>query len=191
MKNSKGFSILEIILVIGIMAVIGLISSSLLTRTYRTNNESDTLSKLKQNGQVAVSAISDTIRMADAVVCYGVNGSRKDRIVIQDLAGEYIMFRFVDQIPATGKITSNGYIAKYENITGELKDFCTQTPTGPESDLTDRNIDTGVSISNGDFKKLSGEVSKDAVTIIFNVNPAGNQSGSTAIVNIQSTVQIR
>lgn len=188
----QGFSLLEVIITISIIAVVGLISSTILTRTYRTNSDAEVISKFKQNGQLALNTIIETIRMAEGVVCYGVNNGKNDRIVVHGLDGKDTMFRFFDPVPPSGKITTNGYIAKYEGVSGDPKFFCTTTtPTGTKSDITDINIDTGVSISEGEFVKLTNTVSKDAVTIKFNIGPAGNQTGVTVPVNMQSTIQIR
>ncbi len=194
-KNQFGFSIIEVILAIGILAVIGVITSNLLTRTYRTSSDAELISKLKQNGAVASDGLSEAIRMADAVVCYGANGAINNRIIIRTLQGKYWQFRFVDPVISGGKVTQNGYIAKQENLVplqGDLSAFCQMVPTpAQEIVITDRNIDTGVNITNGDFKKISGSVGKDTVTIKFDVNPAGNQTGAIGIANIQTTVQVR
>lgn len=184
---------MEVILAIGIISVIGVMASNLLTRTYRTSNDAELLSKLKQNGTVASNILSESIRMADSVVCYGSNGSINNRIVIRTLTGRYWMFRFVDPEISGGKTTKNGYIAKQENLNpDDLAYFCSTVPnTTQEVIITDNNTDSGVSISKGEFKRLSGSVGKDTVTIIFDVNPAPNPAGAIAVVNIQATVQVR
>lgn len=184
---------MEVILAIGIISVIGVITSNLLTRTYRTSSDADLISKLKQNGMVALNNLSEAIRMADSVVCYDVLNN--DRIVIRTIDGKYSLYKFVKQIPdvAGQKVTQNGYIAKQENLDpGDLDNFCKTLANPPtESIITDNNIDTGVSITNGEFRKLSGGVGKDTVTIKFDVKPAGNQTGATGAVNMQTTVQVR
>lgn len=172
----------------GIISVISVISSNLLTRTYRTSSDAELISKLRQNGAVASDALGEAIRMADSVVCFGNDGTVKNRIVIRTFAGKYLMFRFVD-----------GYIAKQENLDpASLPDpqypsgFCTQTPdTSQEVMITDNDPDSGVSIEDGEFKQLPGREGKDTVTIKFDVKPAGNQTGASGIVNIQTTVQVR
>lgn len=185
-KKKSGFSLIETVLTIGIISVIGLIASNLLVRTYRTSSDADLKSKLKQNGAVALETLSEAIRMADSVVCYGSNGSIKDRIVIRTITGSYWRLRFEE--PGSG----NGYIAKKENLNpDELNIFCNQSPiTTEEVILTDDNINTGVSISNGKFEVLYGREGKDTVTIKFDVKPAVNQTGDD-VVNIQTTVQVR
>lgn len=199
MRNKKGFSLLEIILVIGILGVIGAYSSNLLTRTFQSSTKSELTGKLKINGQNALNIISETIRMSDAVVCYDPVAGSKKWIVVRDLSGKYIMFRFVD--PVGTPVTQNGYIARQPDltpyaITNPITGYCT-TPNpalDPALDvfITDINLINGVSITGGEFIQVSGSFNKDTVTIKFNVNPPGNPvSGSYDVVNMQTTVQVR
>lgn len=197
MSNLKGFSIVEVIVAITIMAVIGVFTSTLLTRTYRSNTDTELISKLKQNGEVASNNIGEAIRMADAIVCYGSNGTRNDRIVIRTVEGNYMLFRFVDPFPLNGTPTQNGYIAKQENLNpASLPNFCIVQPPNfaTEIKITDNvsnDITGGVSISNGQFKKLSGPEGKDTVTITFDIGPAGQPAGTAGTINVQTTIQVR
>lgn len=186
-KMQTGFSIIEIVLVIGIIAVITVISSNLLTRTYKTSSDAELISKLKQNGAKASDVIGEAIRMADSVVCYDTVNPKK-RIVIQTSTGKYWLFRFAG--PGSG----NGYIAKQENLDPiNLASFCTLPPDeANEVIITDNNPDTGVSITDGEFIELyDGKGDKDTVTIKFKVKPAINQGGLNDEVSIQTTIQVR
>lgn len=192
--NRKGFSIVEVIIAITIVSVIGVFTSTLLTRTYRSTSDTELISKLKQNGEVASNNIAEAIRMADGVVCYGTNGFKKDRIVIRTIEGKYLLFRFVDPVNSGTAVTQNGYIARQENLDPNLlANFCiTQPPNfSPNILITDNNIESGVSINSGEFIQLSGLGGKDTVTIKFDVGPPGLPAGSHGTVKIQSTVQVR
>lgn len=191
-RNQLGFSIMEVVLSIGIIAVIGVITSNLLTRTFRTSTDAELTSKLKQNGSVASNILSEAIRMADSVVCYGPVVPPYKWIVIRTAQGTYNLFRFVD--PVGNPVTLNGYITRQDKIPPSYFDsFCVTNPPNFTTNvlLTDNNINSGVSISGGEFTKISGSVGKDTVTIKFNVNPAGNQTGAVGVVNVQTTVQVR
>lgn len=184
-KKQSGFSLIETVLTIGIISIIGLIASNLLVRTYRTSSDADLKSKLKQNGAVASEALSEAIRMADSVVCYWPAGNSKV-IIIRNLAGEYIRYRFVEP---------EGYIARKENIVPlvplDLGTFCQENiNTSGEAPITDSDLNTGVSITDGKFTHVSGIGGKDTVTIKFDVKPVANQT-SNDVVNIQTTVQVR
>jgi prepilin-type N-terminal cleavage/methylation domain-containing protein len=189
--KQKGFSLMEVVLVMGIIGVVGFVTSNLLTRTYRSSSDADAISTLKRNGEIASTGLGEAIRMADGVVCYGSsNGVRNDRIVIRSVSGTYTLFRFVD--PVGGASPQNGYIAKQENKDpAGLSTFCTSPPvTSKEVSITDRDGNSGVSISNGDFKGIPGPSGKDTVTIIFEVGAPVSQTNINK-VNIQTTVQVR
>lgn len=183
LKKQFGFSLIEVVLAIGILSVIGVIASNLLTRTYRTSSDADFLSRLKQNGTVASDILGEAIRMADSVVCYGPANNSKV-IIIRDLAGKYVRYRFVEP---------GGYIARKEDIIPQdLKTFCQEDlNTSNEISITDKDPISGVSITNGKFTYVPGAGGKDTVTIKFDVGSPVNQYGQAAIVNIQTTVQVR
>lgn len=196
--GKKGFSIVEVIIAITIISVIGVFTSTLLTRTYRSSSDTEQTSKLKQNSEVASNNIGEAIRMADSIVCYGTNGAKNDRIVIRTIEGKYLLFRFVDPTPpAGGPVTQNGYIAKQENLPpAQLASFCVTNPPNFASNIVITDYDstkvtTGVSISSGEFIRLPGPAGKDTVTIKFDVGPAGQPTGSAGTVKIQTTVQVR
>lgn len=186
MKKQFGFSLMEVILAIGIISVIGVITSGLLTRTFRISSDAELISKLKQNGSVASNFLSETIRMADSVVCYGSEESSNDKIIIRTPSGKYLQFRFIKDY----------YIAKQEIpdslIVQDPSEYCDTEITSPEVSITDRDLQTGVIISSGEFIQLyAGSNGKDAVTIKFDVKPVGNQTSSADVVNIKTTVQVR
>lgn len=195
MQKSKGFSIVEVIIAITIISVIGVFTSTLLTRTYRSTSDTELISKLKQNGEVASNNIAEAIRMADGVVCYGPQSDLiKKWIVIRTIEGKYLLFRFVDPVMTGPNVTQNGYIARQDDLRPDrLANFCiTQPPDFAQNILiTDNNISSGVSVGSGEFKQLQGFEGKDTVTIKFDVGPPGLPAGSSGTVNIQSTVQVR
>ncbi len=58
---NKGFSLVEVIVVIAILAVIGVITSTILSRSYRASSQGELLGKLKQNGDIAMKNIDETM----------------------------------------------------------------------------------------------------------------------------------
>lgn len=194
MEYKNGFSLVEVIIAITIIGVIGVISTTILTRTYRVNTQSDNVSKLKQNGDAAVNAITEALRNAEGVVCYSTTAPRKS-MVIRTLAGKYIKFRFQDPTPvASSPVTANGYVVKQENLNvSDYDSFCTTTLSTPtELAITNKEVLGGVSISNGEFTSLTGRGGKDLVTIKFTVNPSLTYGGiGSNKFDVQTTVQIR
>jgi len=193
----KGFSLIEVLVVIGILAIIGVITSTILTRSHRADVQSETLGKLKQNGEIAMKNMDETIRSAETIVCYGPAASpRKTTLVLRTYAGIYIKFKFIDPVPAPPDTpTTNGFIIRQENLlSSDLANFCETTQTNsPEVPITNKDSISGVSISNGSFLKLTGVQGKDTITIIFNVDrtlkPSSTAQSETA--KIQTTVQVR
>lgn len=204
MKIKNGFSLVEIIVAITIIAVLGVVITTILTRTFRANSQSDVIARLKQNGDSAVTFMGEITRSAEAVVCYGPpdntyaspNQTRKDQMVIRTLTGKYIKFQFIDPVIVSGKVTQNGYVSRRENLNpADQTNFCNSSLSSPPQILmTNNNSQTGVSISNGKFTKLSGNVGKDTITIQFDVNPSLSITGAGSdpnTVKVQTTVQIR
>lgn len=196
MNRYKGFSLVEVMVAITIIAVIGTITSTILTRSYKAGTDTTKISKLKQNGDLAVNQITDVIRTAEAVICYGGTATRKNSMVVRTMQGKYVKFKFVDSpTPTGGKTTSNGYIAKQENLSPSNQAiFCTDSLLTPTAvPITNQNPTSGVNISEGEFIKLTNTVSKDTVTIKFNVNDnlTAGATGSADLVPVQTTVQIR
>jgi prepilin-type N-terminal cleavage/methylation domain-containing protein len=198
MKKSKGFSLIEVMISIAIIGVIGVISTAIFTQTLKISSQTDTISKLKQNGDQAISLIEDSLRSADAVICYGSTSGTAviDTIVIRTLEGKYTKFRFVPPTPPTGTpITSNGYIARQDNLDPTaLSTFCTSPPDlTREVILTNNDLSSGVSISNGQFYRLVlGYLNRDTINVSFYVNKTKSEPGSSGeSAFIAATIQVR
>jgi len=194
MRIKNGFSLVEVIIAITIIGVVGLMTTTIMSRSYRVNNQSSKISLLKQNGDMALGVITETLRNAEGVVCYS-GASNIKSLVVRTLAGKYVKFRFVDPSPPTGTPTQNGFIVKQENLNpADFDNFCTTTLLSPaEVPITNKDENSGVSISNGTFSALVGSGGKDLITIKFNVYPSLRSSGnlSSDVFPVQTTIQIR
>lgn len=195
--KKDGFSMIEVLIAVTIVGVIGVFVSMILTRSYRASTQSSSIGKLKENGQVAMDNMVEAIRNAEGVVCYGGTAIRKNVIVIRNLQGNYIRFRFVDPGVAGNAVTSNGYIMKQEGLDpANYSTFCTDSSlTVPAAIvLTNNDNYSGVSVSGGKFDKLTpNTASKDSVMISFIVNRSLTQGSTTEsdAVSMQTTVQVR
>lgn len=198
-KGMAGFSMIEVLIAVSIVAVIGVFTTTILTRTYKAGNQGVALSRLKQNGELAMDIMTDAIRNSEGVVCYGPpSATRKTEIVIRTLEGKYTKFKFVEPVVAGNTVLTdgNGYITKQENLNpSDYAVFCTTAIATPAPvPITNANNSSGVSISLGEFKKLTPQsTSKDSVMISFTVNRtlAQNATTETDVALMQTTVQVR
>ena len=65
----KGFTLVEILVVIAILSVLGVLILTIFTRTLRGSNKSQIIGKIKQNGQSVLEQMDKTVRNSDKVVC--------------------------------------------------------------------------------------------------------------------------
>lgn len=190
--GKKGFTLLEILVVIGVLSVIGVIVVTIFTRTLKGNNRAQLVGAIKQNGQAVLENMSQIIRNADNVVCVV-----PDTIVVVQ-SGQYTRYKFI-----SSTTTANGYIKEdfpTQPTDKDLKVFIdglcapNDTPASPQI-LTDTNPQTGVSIENGLFTKTGQSGSKDAVTVKFDLLPGKTAPAAVVssldAVNFQTTIQLR
>lgn len=198
----KGFTIIEILVVMAILALVGVLVLIIFTQALRGNNKAQVLSAIKKNGQTVLETMDKTIRDADNVVCVS-NDSYT--IVVADKTGAYIRFQFK---PATA--ISNGLINEDNPIrpaTESIVDFannvCNESPISSVP-ITDTGLQTGASIQtlsscNNDtgylFNKNPQAGFKNIVTICFQVAPPVGVSsflaGQIDAVPFSETIELR
>lgn len=175
MKNMKGFTLIEILVVIVLIGILGLILTSILSQVLRGQNKINTVSLVKQNGQVVLDKLSNEIRSAEKVICAWEIPTDPNNTIVIFKSGNYTRFRF---IPPTA--SDNGYLTR-EDFTKDIfpdtvtdKMMCSQSSSFVVPvDLTDKGSN-GVSI---DYDKPGG-VSQP----IFTKQP---QAGSPDIILIR------
>lgn len=208
--SNSGFTLVEILVVIAVIAIIGTILVAIFTNTLKGSSKSQILSVIKQNGQAVLENMDKTVRGADDVVCPfvipPVTTADSTNLVILS-GGIYTRYRFT---APTG--TDNGLIqqdnpikqtdvatGKEETDTAFFNRVCTpddpMTQLTQISILTDANPQMGVSVENGLFTRRTEPGFKDSVTVKFTLGP-GTQAPSTVTgqidpVNFQTTVQLR
>lgn len=211
-RLSRGFTMVEILVVMAIMAIVGTIMVAIFTNTLRGSNKSQILAVMKQNGQAVLDNMDRTIRSADSVVCRSMDGNTL--VIVKN--GEYIRFRLLrpnNQDSSKGTCGSlNGCIQQdfpvqpstppKNNTAVFVNGLCTD-PMGSDSiapqTLTDTNPQTGVSAQNigtgGLFSTTKQAGSKDNVTIKFGLAPPVGLptavSSQIDPVAFQTTIQLR
>lgn len=172
-QNLRGFTLVEILVVIGITAIVGTILVVIFTNTLRGSNKAQILAVIKQNGQSVLENMDKTIRNAYNVVC-PASGSGNTLVVEKN--GEYTRYRIAlsanSYIPLS--CYTNGCIVWEKSTT--LPSCDPADPMFSANILTDTNAQTGVKINSGSFYVNRPAGFKAAVTINFILSPGVNAS---------------
>ncbi|MBU0999843.1 prepilin-type N-terminal cleavage/methylation domain-containing protein [Patescibacteria group bacterium] len=199
--SKKGFTLVEILVVIVIVAIVGTIMVVIFSNTLRGSNKSQILSIIKQNGQSVLENMDKTIRGADNLLC--PTGTDPDVTIVTVKNGIYTRYRIVpasdtsadDKVPKDcieSEKSKNGCIVQdhpekqiIDEVTGELEtdavfidSVCSSDDPMPRSGsddaaniLTDTNVQTGVLIGSGFFTVSKPFGFKAIVTINFVLKP--------------------
>lgn len=199
--KSKGLTLIELLVVVSVVTIIAIILIDIFYRSLRGGNKAELLSKIEQNGQVALDIMEKTIRVADLIVCpvvpQGVNSSDPSTsIVILTKMGDYVRYRF--NRPGM-QPPSNGYLYKDTPEDGDPRQYCDFVlPLPPPSGatlLTDMDKNSGVSVNNASFQRIEKPGFKDTVIISFELSPAVGVPkvlrGQIDPVKFITTVQLR
>lgn len=197
MKIERGFTLVEILVVMGIIAVVGTMMVAIFIGTLRGSNKAQILAVIKQNGQAVLENMDKTIRAADNIVCLSAGDTL---VVVKN--GVYTRYKFV--APTT---SANGFIqqdnpaqpASGNNSDIKLfKDNVCTDPMGTDAlvvnTLTDINFQTGVSAS-GLFTKSVQPGFKDSLTVSFTLDNGINApeviAGQIDPVEFTTTIGLR
>lgn len=202
---NRGFTLVEILVVIAVIAIIGTIMVAIFANTLRGSNKAQVLSVIKQNGQAVLENMDKTVRGADDVICPArTTPTSTNLVVIRD--GIYTRYRFI-----APTATDNGLIQQdnpvkqiiqgsnpptLESDNTFLTRICNPNdPVAVPDILTDTNTQIGVSVANGLFTRSYQPGFKDIVTVEFTLGP-GVKAPSTIAGQIdpaifQTTVQLR
>lgn len=220
MKFKKGFTLVEMLIVISILSVMGVLILNIFTRTLRGSNKSQIIANIKQNGQAVLENMDKTIRSSDNIVCTSAN----TLIVVKD--GIYTRYRFI--LPravnqsgndcksrtttargvmisqsANGCIVSDAPMKGPDLSTGKeetdavfARRVCADRDTlVSQNILTDTNAQTGISVENGLFIRERSAGFRDQVTIKFDIKPGLGApqavAGTIDPVNFQTSIQLR
>src|SRR5438105_3723729 len=105
---SKGFTLIEALLSIAILGVVGLIMVNILGQSFQLSSKSQIISKIKQNGQNALSVIDESVRNADSIVCPTPTQTTLNNVIlVTSKNGTYTRFNMHLQ-----QTNVNGYIGK-------------------------------------------------------------------------------
>lgn len=194
---NKGFTLVEILVVIAIIAIVGTMLVAIFSSALRGSNKAQILAVIKQNGQAVLENMDKIIRGADNVVCSG----EQTLVIVKD--GIYIRYKF-----SPPSANTNGVIQQDNPVqpaTGNnsdiklFKDNVCSDPMGTDSPvvntLNDNNILSGISVENGAFTRDKSAGFKDQIIIKFDLRPGVDVpaaiSGQIDPVSFQTAIQLR
>jgi type II secretory pathway pseudopilin PulG len=186
--KKNAFTLVELLVVIGTFSVIGIILTTIFTRSLRGTNKSQAILAIKQNGQSVFDNLDKKIRSAENIVC-PVNEVPDNTLVLLS-NGVYSRYRF---IPARLENTqsnecvvdksllasaTNGCLVEDFPQKGELSltEFVNlicgaSIPILSPTPITDTDPKTGVSFEDGKFIRSKAFGSKDIINIQVTLTP--------------------
>lgn len=212
MIKKSGFTLVELLVVMAIMAIFGTLTLTIFTNTLKGSNKSQVIGVIKQNGQAVLETMDKTIRNSDNVVCPFITPpttTASSDILVVVKNGIYTRYKFIDTInsPATNGLIQQDSPAK-QNVQNSNPprqetdaDLVNRVCLGsyekvePVIILTDTNPQSGVSVEKGLFTREKSAGFMDQVTIDFNIKPGvgapASVTGQIDPVNFKTTIQLR
>lgn len=197
--RGNGFTLVEIIVVIAIIAIAGTMLVVIFSSTLRGSNKAQMLAVIKQNGQSVLENMDKIIRNADNVVC--LNDDNATLVVVKN--GIYTRYKFVLPVANTnGMIQQDNPVQPSSGDKSDIERFKNQVCTDPmHTDspvvnmLTDTNPLSGVSVENGVFARDLSPGFKDQITVKFDLRPGVGVpaaiSGQIDPISFQTAIQLR
>lgn len=173
--NSKlGFTLVELLVVIGVLSIVGILVLNIFAQSLRGSNKAQILSSMKKNGESILQTMDKNIRDSDNLVCVGTSATTNDTIVVVN-EGKYTRFRFIAPTSsANGKIQqdSPNPLPVPSNDPNYSQAYLCSEPLNQPLTLTDTNPQTGTSLYSGSFTKQTAKAGyKDIITIQFSLKP--------------------
>jgi len=109
-KTQRGFTLIEILVVVGILAIIAVISSNMFFTVFKSSGKTKVLTKVKENGDYALSVMERLIRDSQEVVINTDNKiceSGMNYLKFKRTDGSTIEFGCLEEGTANGRIASN------------------------------------------------------------------------------------
>ncbi|OGC38002.1 hypothetical protein A2V54_01095 [candidate division WWE3 bacterium RBG_19FT_COMBO_53_11] len=107
---AKGFTLLELLVVIGIISIIGVIAADIFSNVTRSYNKAEIINRVQSSGNKILAQMAEEIRNARRVVSPTL-GSSGSSLVIKDFSGSNVNFSFVSpDADDNGFVSRNGVL---------------------------------------------------------------------------------
>lgn len=190
-SRNNGFTLIEIIVVFGILALIGGLTSDLFASVLKGANKANTVNEIKQNGNYALNYIERVVRNSASVVS---DPADTLNLVVSDKDGKCIKFTIREKTEgvANGEIdVFNAPFCAYDND-GNYDDGTTFIGAGKT--LTNNDPFTGVSLVDGSFAVSAVGGNPTTVTVTFTLSQgerANSRNDYQALESFQSFISLR
>jgi prepilin-type N-terminal cleavage/methylation domain-containing protein len=203
-KNNSGLSLIEVMVSVVILSVIGVVMSTIITRTFSGNSKTELIGNIKYQGQSVLSVMEKNIRESDTVVC-PASGTSNSITLLTRTEGKYIRYTFSpESVNVNGTIYSEVLVfTNSPTVVHQLCDllYYPLNFQNTRQALIDSTSNTAVSlkpISGLGFTVVKSPGYKDTVKIQFDLGPPINSGdkiedslGGNNAINFQTTLQIR
>ena len=201
LSPSKGFTLVEILVVVAVLSIVGILVLTIFTRTLRGTNKTQILTSIKQNGQSVLETMTGAIRNSDNIVCPNTTAPSNTLVVVA--RGIYTRYRFIAPGTSNGMIQQDNPTKQTDSATGQeetdpafVNRICSpQNPMVLPIVLTDTNPQSGVSLASGSFSLNRQAGFKENVKVTFEISPGVgalpalvSEIGS---VTFETTIQLR
>lgn len=170
----KGFTLIEVLVSVGIIAIVGAVIAQSFFTMVRTNVKTELLNTMKQNGDFSLNVMSRMIRNANAVTTTCAStGTTTSSLSLLNTDGKSTQFR----------CQMDGSVARVASVSGTKTEY-----------LTGRNVTLGIDCTNAlTFVCTSSASQRTQVQILFRLSQLGTpidqfEKGST---QFQTTVVTR
>jgi len=118
-KGNRGFTLIEILVSIGIIAIISVLIAQSFFSTTRSNTKAELLKDIKQNGDYAIEIMGRMIRNArDVSSACPTAGSMADSLVLVNADGGTTTFGCYEDVTVTRIASTSASMGTIENLTG-------------------------------------------------------------------------
>ncbi len=191
----KGYTLIEFLIVIGILAIVVGSTLLFLTAILKGTNQASIVSEVKQNGQAVLGSLDKQVRNAKDVVC--VNSTNVVSCLDPSASNKYIQLINASGPPLHIKCFNDNDIVKIQNgwIGSALS--ATIPSDGSYVSITNQDTTAGVDIVNCNFKVSPGTVGASepaVVSISFGLHQgvsAPSRTDFKANAQFQTTISLR